>query len=267
MTIVIIVGCMRNGTSLVTQILNKAGMYVGEHSDLDWRGTRDPEGIYENLDFVRLNNRVLNVIGSDWIQVDKISKATYLDWTLFFESIPARLLLQQAQDLLTGLREKSPNSLYGWKDPRNSLTLPFWFRLTYDEPVKVIWCIRHPFHSASSMVSLNYGEEELTLSKAWAVWHLYNQSIVNTFSTYYYDVHIVKFENWFNSNQEKTLNELMAFIEIDNYDSSLLNGLIRPDLNRYNKYEPLNLMHTSSLYHEISNYDIMKTLDNNKENT
>ncbi len=52
----------------------------------------------------------------------------------------------RSRALLSRLAEREP---LGWKDPRNSLTLPFWQRIVPE--LQVVVCVRHPLEAASSI--------------------------------------------------------------------------------------------------------------------
>ena len=89
---------------------------------------------------MELNDRILNVVGGA------------LDY-------PPNLPMNwQEEERFASLREEARvlvarfdcHTLWGWKDPRTSLTLPFWRSVCPD--LKVVICIRHPLEV---MVSLN----------------------------------------------------------------------------------------------------------------
>ena len=63
---VAIVGMHRSGTSMVAKLLQQAGLNLGDEADLMPPAEENPEGFYEHLEFVRLNDEVLNVAGAGW---------------------------------------------------------------------------------------------------------------------------------------------------------------------------------------------------------
>ena len=63
---VAIVGMHRSGTSMVAKLLQRAGLNLGAEGDLMPPAEENPEGFYEHLGFVRLNDEVLNVAGAGW---------------------------------------------------------------------------------------------------------------------------------------------------------------------------------------------------------
>jgi hypothetical protein len=114
---VAVVGMHRSGTSMVAKLLQQAGLHLGDETDLMPAADENPEGFYEHLEFVRLNDEVLNAAGAGW----DCPPAAGFDWD--DEALdPFRV---RAQRLAAPLAERPP---WGWKDPRTSLTLPFWRR-------------------------------------------------------------------------------------------------------------------------------------------
>src|SRR5215213_10338134 len=63
---VAIVGMHRSGTSMVAKLLQQAGLNLGDEADLMPPADENPEGFYEHLQFVKLNDAVLNVAGAGW---------------------------------------------------------------------------------------------------------------------------------------------------------------------------------------------------------
>src|SRR5688572_14655735 len=63
---VAIVGMHRSGTSMVAKVLQQAGLHLGTEADLMPPAAENPEGFFEHLGFVRLNDDVLNAAGSGW---------------------------------------------------------------------------------------------------------------------------------------------------------------------------------------------------------
>src|SRR5215207_1805841 len=112
---VAIVGMHRSGTSMVAKLLQQAGLNLGDEADLMPPAAENPEGFYEHLEFVRLNDEVLNVAGAGW----DCPPAAGFDWD---DEVldPYRT---RARRLAAPLQERLA---WGWKDPRTSLTLPFW---------------------------------------------------------------------------------------------------------------------------------------------
>jgi len=123
---VIIAGMHRSGTSIFTQLLEQGGMYAGG-SWLD----ENHESVY----FSRANRAMLG-------------EAPYLlhdyGWTApkTDEFIAARrgYAERAARDPAAFFAERAGETVWGWKDPRNSLTLPVW--LSVYPNAKVLHAVR-----------------------------------------------------------------------------------------------------------------------------
>ena len=132
MTVVCIAGMHRSGTSMVARTLNLCGLYLGPAADTPPPVPDNPEGHWENSRFVALNEQVLARLHSGW----DFPPRPPTDWIAHSDLSP---LQDQAIELIQSF---VGHPLWGWKDPRNSLTLPFWKHLMPD--LKVIICLRHP---------------------------------------------------------------------------------------------------------------------------
>lgn len=130
-----ICGMPRSGSSLVTQLLHRSGLDLGPAAELMPASVNNPDGFWENLRFVRLNERLLTASKGTWYAPPKILRST-------------PRMLADATSIVSSFdgRER-----WGWKDPRNSLTLSFWRSLL--PQMKVLVCLRHPGESAASLVA------------------------------------------------------------------------------------------------------------------
>jgi hypothetical protein len=158
---VVIVGMHRSGTSMVAKLLQQAGLNLGEEAALMPPAAENPEGFYEHLEFVRLNDEVLNTAGAGW----DCPPPAYVDWgSGEFEH--AR---KQARTLAQPLRTAPA---WGWKDPRTSLTLPFW-RSAFG-PLRTIVVVRNPLEVVTSLHRRNGFSIALGLT----LWQTYTERIL-----------------------------------------------------------------------------------------
>ncbi|HEX6688963.1 MAG TPA: sulfotransferase [Solirubrobacterales bacterium] len=155
-TIVCVLGMSRSGTSLATRVLNLAGVYLGPEEELldaDLRQLADegervlakarysnPEGHWEHYRLMRLNERILKSLGGNWREPPQMSPGWESSQQLVAEREQAEVLLAESFD---------GHELWGWKDPRNSLTLPFWQRLL--PQMRYVVCLRNPIDVAASL--------------------------------------------------------------------------------------------------------------------
>jgi hypothetical protein len=134
-----ITGMHRSGTSMVTRLLNICGLYLGEENDLLEPDERNTRGYWENKHFMNLNDDVLYKLGGSWCFPPRVIEG----WEKRSEF---NTLRDRASVLIN---ELSRQNFWGWKDPRNCLTNPFWSDLIPD--LKLIVCVRNPIEAAHSL--------------------------------------------------------------------------------------------------------------------
>jgi len=157
---VCIAGMHRSGTSLLTRLLQCCGLYLGPDERF-MRGTPDnTEGYWEHKGFVEINDEILIRLGGSWGH-PPLPLLTP-DWVVRPELADIRA---RAEELLLDFAGTEP---WGWKDPRNSLTFPFWKSL--HPGLKVVICLRHPSENARSLErSGSYTDYSLRMT----LWNMY----------------------------------------------------------------------------------------------
>jgi hypothetical protein len=137
----IVCGMHRSGTSMLARLLHGAGFSLGDETRLMPGKTDNPDGFFEHLDFVALNDRLLKTFRGAW--------DAPADWPEgWFESDDLLALREEARALLEATAAVRPGA-WGWKDPRNCLTLPFWQFLR--PGIRVVHCVRNPLEVAESI--------------------------------------------------------------------------------------------------------------------
>jgi hypothetical protein len=158
-----IAGMHRSGTSMITNILHCCGLDLGPQDDLLPPAADNPDGFWENRSFLKLNDSILEDLGGAW---DRPPRPGPAGW----ENRPTlRRLRNQAVRLAQRFRGREP---WGWKDPRNCLTLPLWRSVL--PQMKVLICVRNPLAVARSLRARN----GMSLSAAFDLWLSYNQSLL-----------------------------------------------------------------------------------------
>ena len=163
---VCIAGMHRSGTSMVARLLNLCGVYIGSADDFAPSQTDNPEGYWENLRFVRLNDQILEALGGAWDVPPLFPPGWELQPAMTLLRAQAALLLQTMPD----------QTIWGWKDPRNSLTLPFWYCLI--PRLQVIHCIRNPLEIVRSLQKRGYSSANFGLK----LWLTYNRTLMDAAS-------------------------------------------------------------------------------------
>lgn len=131
-------GMHRSGTSMVANLLRLCGLHLGTEAEMLPPASDNPEGFWEHGQFRNLNDEILGALGGTFDAPPVLPDG----WPELETLAPLR---EKARALLRRLTTAEP---WGWKDPRNSLTLPFWSSLL--PRLKVIVCVRHPLDVARS---------------------------------------------------------------------------------------------------------------------
>lgn len=216
----VILGMHRSGTSMITRLLYKIGLDLGTQDDIatasETTVSDNPEGYWEHDQFRDLNEDLLVHAGGSWKNPPDWSG----DWT-------ADPTLQPFYDRAAAVVEGFQSPIWGWKDPRTCLTLPFWQKVLPD--LKLLVCVRHPVEVALSFE--RRVEWSLTFDQAMNLWQQYHQamlpsladnpSLVTHHRTYFYDA-------------EAELRRVAAFAGLSMDDDQIKQATqtIRLDLHR-----------------------------------
>lgn len=144
---VIIIGMHRSGTTMITRMLKELGLFIGENlepNDEDWL-------------FIGLNDWLLRHSGGAWDQPEPIE--TLINQpevrTMVTEYLHCHLRSWRVarfvgvQKYLQGEGPMTMSVPWGWKDPRNTFTLPLWLELFPE--AKLIHIYRHGVDVATSL--------------------------------------------------------------------------------------------------------------------
>jgi len=186
-----IAGAHRSGTSMLTRLLHRCGLYLGPKDALMPPQADNPDGFWEHLGFVGLNDELLDALGGAWDLPPKTNE-NLSDERLDPLRMKARLLI-----------EGFPSAqIWGWKDPRNSLTLPFWEDLL--PGLKTLMIVRNPLEVAYSMGKRNRTSYAFGLR----LWEIYNRRLIETASEH---ERLVTHYDLFFENAENELRRIANF--------------------------------------------------------
>ncbi len=137
---IIIIGMHRSGTSLLTELLRKAGVFVGN----------DVDDNFESQFFCQLNDWSMSQAGATW---DNPYNMQFIDDFFiahiqqnFNKHIHSKRIKKFGKKLST-LENFEPG--WGWKDPRNTFTHPVWQRIFPD--ARLLHIYRNPVDVAQSL--------------------------------------------------------------------------------------------------------------------
>ncbi len=142
---IVVVGMHRSGTRLLVEVLDRLGVFMGA----------DRQGDSESVAFMLINEGILHQCGAFWSEpmsahfmlaepdvAKQIAAGTC-------EALAARLeqyVGPSAWHLGAGTKELPP---FGWKDPRNTFTLPVWRQVFPN--LRAIHIVRHGVDVAASL--------------------------------------------------------------------------------------------------------------------
>ena len=204
--IVCIAGMHRSGTSMVARMLMECGLYLGDEEDLIPAADDNVEGFWENIKFQSVNEEILSILGGGW----DIPPQYFKDW----ETSPPLVNLHVKAGYLVE-QFSSLTETWGWKDPRNSLALPFWKK---DIPnLKIVVCLRNPYEVYRSLAKRGYASSLFS----YQLWLLYNQQILA--HTKQEERIVTHFDSFF-QNPHDELRRLVNFLEMDVLDDAIQNA-------------------------------------------
>ncbi len=142
---ILIIGCHRSGTSLLSNILHKMGVWMG--------GVQDSN--FEPYYFVVANERLLFHFGATWDNPLPFVERMQSPDDIALAAAMLHNFPYQHRDFFNDYLGEERTSLlklpplWGWKEPRTSITLPIW--LHYFPKAKIIHMQRDGDKVAASM--------------------------------------------------------------------------------------------------------------------
>ena len=205
-TIVCILGMHRSGTSLVSQVLNVLGVYLGPEEHLMRPSSDNPTGHWESQPIKEINDEILSILGGSWSDPPPLPSG----WERSPELAAPR---HRAREVIEG--DFSGSELWGFKDPRNSLTLPFWQRIL--DPMRYVICLRNPLDVAASARARNREDDMVPFQRGIELWLSYVRAALG--ATAGHPRHLVFYEDLM-ADPEPVVRELARFIGRERSDDA-----------------------------------------------
>lgn len=170
---------------MITRLLNLNGLYLGTEADLMAVSEDNPEGYWENQRLTNINDDILKHLGGTWDNPPEMKPG----WS---DAPEFKLFQDRFRGVVAPYEAQADH--WGWKDPRNSLTLELWLKTFPD--LKLVLCVRNPLEV---MRSLSTGKpmRDLSAENALDVWRRYHEAtlmttdldrvIVTHYESYFYD--------------------------------------------------------------------------------
>jgi len=222
--VVVVLGMHRSGTSLVGNIIQSLGVFLGD--DLIIPDRNNQAGYFEHAEIVRLHVELLEIIDRRWTG----PKGT-LDYPdHWWRSPEVELITSQLKEIIRSEMAKA-KGIWGYKDPRVSRLIPLWNCILEEldiEPIYVL-SLRDPSAVAASVLR----RDAIDSSRAQLLWLVHNLDALRDSGDRLKCV--VDYDTWF-TNPVQQLKRLVKSIGIADVDDSALNnttGLIRPELRHH----------------------------------
>jgi hypothetical protein len=155
---VVITGMERSGTSLVTRLVNLLGVDLGRSDALLLETAYNPTGCWEHWGLLRISEELLRRFGGNRYRPPVFPPG--------WERSPQLTDLRARAEQIVQ-RDFAAASLWGWKDTRCCLTLPFWQAIL--PRMSHIICVRNPIDVAQSVLDLGWA----TFAQGVLVWFDY----------------------------------------------------------------------------------------------
>jgi len=241
--IVFVLGPGRSGTSLVMQILHRAG--VGLSTDLIPANQANPAGYWEDRYVVETHQALLDALGCHGIVGAAVPFPA--DWTNH-PAVSAAKAKLRAYVETTMARH---NGLWGIKDPRLSLLIPLWQEICVDLDIstRYVFCLRHPSSVANS-IHKTYG---LDAAIGEAIWL---NRVAVSFSHMQGELCLVHYED-LGARPAQVVRDLLAYVqdspaaEISVEPLLGSSNVVRPELNRTIQASPPASPLTVKIYEEL----------------
>jgi hypothetical protein len=282
---VIILGMHRSGTTMVTDLLEKLGLFVGDKKEVN----------NESLFFIQMNTWLLREANAAWDDPHN-----FLFISDFFKQNAKRVVEQHLHGLksidflgykrfITCRDIRNLDRPWGWKDPRNTFTIDIWHEIFPD--AKVLHIYRNPIDVAESLRKreaaknasiLEHGlrlkgfklkKREATLKRRVgyqdsfkltdireniSLWEEYTKKALSLDSMLGKDILHVRYETLLENFNEQ-FAPILDFVGFQAKRSEIpaLAGQVRAD----RKYAFLRNKDLVAVYQDIRNNDLMRKLD------
>lgn len=235
---VLVLGMHRSGTSVLTGILQRMGLYLGEN--LMPSSPTNPKGYFEHLEINGLNIKILEAFGSSWHDI----------LPLKIPSIP--LIHNSINEIKKAIKKNFDHvENFGLKDPRICLLLPYYLaaleNLGYTP--KLIVALRNPFEIAASLEKRDHISQENALKLT--------EKYLNSIESYInkYDSIILNFDKLVHEQENCIMKiyNFLPYLDASEITISTILEFIDKDLKHHNitKFE-----YNVSTFMRLYNYSL-----------
>lgn len=223
-TLIIILGMHRSGTSVVAQICQSMGAYLGKEKELMIATEDNLDGYFENIEIANIDSEILHICGREWYSTEPL-KVDYNN----LQIVKAIAKLKRCVQRLIEKEE-----FVAIKDPRISILLPVWEKALCELKIaiKYIWVFRNPMDVMESLKRRDGYSKKHCLT----LWCYYNICIFKYLEEKNYL--LINYKDVMEKTQ--IFNELGLFLNrtIDDREKKILNCIVKDSYchSRYPDY-------------------------------
>jgi len=200
---VFVAGMHRSGTSFIVRALDLCGLDLGVRAYAEslrgGQSVSNARGHWEDPYFLTLNKLLLTANGGSW------------------DRVPDEMDLELSKDLIQGMCEGMCGRVWGFKDPRVSITYPVYHR--WFPGFVIVAGLRHPLSVAQSLARRNGFE----IRKGLDLWSAYNRRLLRWAREYGVSLFFVEFPSC------RGLKGVLDALGLE-YDPDAVEGWLDPNL-------------------------------------
>jgi hypothetical protein len=213
--VVCVLGMHRSGTSVVASLLEGLGVHLGGADALLRPLPENPRGYWEHGALKDVNEALLAHLGGRWHSPPNLPDGWQRAAALDELRAQARVLLRE---------QFGESVLWGWKDPRTCLTLPFWKPLLPE--ASYVICLRNPFDVARSLRA----RDDLPLEHGLRLWLAYTAAALAHSAGH---PRLLLFYEDVLTDREETASALARFIGCRPLSRDAVAALVAPELRHH----------------------------------
>lgn len=284
---VIILGMHRSGTSMISRFLEEMGMFMGARKDVN----------NEAIFFLDLNNWMLREANASWDRPDNFQfiNSTYKREVFrliekHFRSFIRRSIYLGYRKALRCGNIKDIDIPWGWKDPRNTITINIWKEVfpmaklihVYRNPLDVAESLRRreqiersktevgdrrnlknylKEYTLSGTVTYQYSYRVENIHEGIQLWETYVGKAFSIEQSLNCQIIHVRYED-FLEEPVREMGRILDFLDLDLNRSNLEE--ITSGANRSRKWAFLESEELTKVYEEIRNGEMMRKLNYNR---
>lgn len=154
---IVVLGMHRSGTSSVTGLLGRCGVWLGREADMTGASAQNPKGFFERRDMRNICDALLHSAGADWWRIADFA----------VDRIPERTLAEEGEQFSLLTAQMATHGVWAVKEPRLCLLFPV-LRQYLDNPVCLV-VHRDPLAVAKSLRVRN----GFSIFHGLALWEVY----------------------------------------------------------------------------------------------